>query len=163
MGFSPGSRGNGERSPSTSLKTITSAQADFRANDRDGDGVNQFWRGDIAGLYALAPGGGPAMKLIELSVASADDRAVVSIAPYAVKAPKSGYWFRAIRHADEAVIDANARFAAECHPADYPKSGRYTFIVDENNTIFRADLGHGNGLTAYPTDEELNTKWSKLD
>src|SRR3954469_2351933 len=62
----------GERNPSTSLKSITSAQADFRANDRDGDGVNQFWRADIAGLYALAPGGGPAMRLIELSVAAAD-------------------------------------------------------------------------------------------
>src|SRR6185436_9860966 len=49
------SRHGGERNPSTSLETITSAQADFRANDRDGDGINQFWRGDIAGLYALIP------------------------------------------------------------------------------------------------------------
>lgn len=57
---------------STTLKTISSAQADFRVNDRDGDGVNQFWRADIAGLYALAPGGGPAIRLIELSTAAAD-------------------------------------------------------------------------------------------
>ena len=42
-------RNGPERSPSASLKTIASAQADFRANDRDGDGVQQFWRGDIAG------------------------------------------------------------------------------------------------------------------
>ncbi len=152
-----------QRNASTSLKTITSAQADFRANDRDGDGVNQFWRADIAGLYALAPGGGPAMRLIELSVAAADDRPMLNIAPYAKPAPKAGYWFRALRHADETVIDAKLRFAAEAHPADYPKSGRYTFIVDENNTIFCCDLGHGNGLTVYPTDDELKTKWSKLD
>ncbi|HUR38122.1 MAG TPA: DUF2950 family protein [Planctomycetota bacterium] len=154
---------NGERNPSTSLKTITSAQADFRANDRDGDKVTQFWRADIAGLYALAPGGGPAIRLIELSVAAADDRPVLSIAPYAKPAPKSGYWYRALRHADEAVLDANLRFAAECHPADYPKSGRWTFIVDENNTVFRADLGHGRGIEVYPTDDELRAKWSKLD
>ncbi len=154
---------SGERNPSTSLKTITSAQADFRANDRDGNGMNQFWRADIAGLYALAPGGGPAMRLIELSVAAADDRPMLNIAPYAQPAPKQGYWYRALRHADEAVLDANLRFAAECHPADYPKSGRYTFIVDENNTIFRCDLGHGRGLTVYPTDDELKAKWAKLD
>jgi hypothetical protein len=152
-----------ERNPSTSLKTITSAQADFRANDRDGDGVNQFWRADIAGLYALAPGGGPAIRLIELSVAAADDRPMLNITAYAKPAPKRGYWYRALRHADEAVLDAKLRFAAECHPADYPKSGRYTFIVDENNTIFRCDLGHGRGLDLYPTDEELMTKWAKLD
>src|SRR5471030_2911674 len=53
---------HGERSPSTSLKSLTSAQADFRANDRDGDGINQFWRADIAGLYALAPGGGKGVE-----------------------------------------------------------------------------------------------------
>jgi hypothetical protein len=154
---------SGERNPSTSLKTITSAQADFRANDRDGDGINQFWRADIAGLYALAPGGGPAMRLIELSVAAADDRPMLSIAPYAKPAPYHGYWYRTLRHADEAVIDAKLRFAAECHPADYPKSGRYTFIVDENNTIFRCDLGHGQGLGMYPTDDGLKAKWARLD
>lgn len=41
-GFSPGPRNGNERSPSTSLKTLPSAQADFRANGRDGDGVNQL-------------------------------------------------------------------------------------------------------------------------
>ncbi len=70
---------HGERSPSTSLKSLTSEQADFRANDRDGDGVTQFWRADIAGLYALAPGGAPAIRLIELSVAAADDRPKLSL------------------------------------------------------------------------------------
>ena len=155
--------GSHERSASSSLKTLTSAQADFRANDRDGDGVNQFWRVDIAGLYALAPRGGPAIRLIELSVAAADDRPVLRIEPYARRAPKNGYWYRALRHADEASIDAVNRFAAECHPADYPKSGRYTFIVDENNAVFRADLGHGRGIDVYPTDDELKTTWSKLD
>lgn len=103
------------------------------------------------------------MKLIRLSVASADGHAVVSIAPYAMKAPQSGDGFRAIRHADEAVIDANARFVAESLPADHPKFDRDTFIVDENNTIFRADLGQGNALTEFPTDDELKMKWSKLE
>jgi hypothetical protein len=149
--------------PTSMIKEICSAQADFRANDRDGDGVNQFWRADIAGLYALRnPREGFPIKLIELSVAAADDRPVSDMTPYAVRSAKAGYWYRAIRHSGETTPDPN-RFAAECHPADYPKSGRYTFIVDENNTIFRADLGHGRGIDVYPTDEELEKQWSKLD
>jgi len=152
-----------ERPPSTALKTIASAQADFRANDRDGDGVNQFWRADIAGLYALAPSGGPAIRLIERSLALADARPVYDLTQPGERAPKQGYWYRAIRGADEKTLDAGARFAAVAYPADYPKSGKYTFIVDENNTIFRADLGHGKGLEGFPTDDELRTKWAKLD
>src|SRR5262245_5934571 len=65
---------NPERPASTCLKMIACAQADFRANDRDDDGQNQFWRADIAGLYALAPGGGSAIKLIPLDLALADAR-----------------------------------------------------------------------------------------
>ncbi|HUR38945.1 MAG TPA: hypothetical protein VM222_05605, partial [Planctomycetota bacterium] len=68
--------GSYERVPSSTLKSLTSAQADFRANDRDGDKLHQFWRADIAGLYALAPGGGPAIRLIELSTAAAENKTV---------------------------------------------------------------------------------------
>src|SRR5258706_2070588 len=60
----------------TCLKCLCAAQADFRDNDRDGDGMNQFWRGDVAGLYTLVPKNArptlDAIKLIEISVASAD-------------------------------------------------------------------------------------------
>src|SRR6185369_6911110 len=101
-----------ERPPSTALKTIASAQADFRANDRDGDGRNQFWRADIAGLYALAPGGGPAIRLIERSLALADARPVYDLTRDGERAPKQGYWYRAIRPADEKTIDAASQFAA---------------------------------------------------
>jgi len=153
----------GERFPMVMLKTITSAQADFRSNDRDGDGVNQFWRADIAGLYALAPEGGPAIRLIEEGVALADDRPLYEIAATDGRKPYHGYWFRSIPHAEEKKIDAETRFAAMCHPADYPRSGKYTFIVDENNTIYWADLGHGQGVGVFPTDEELKEKWAKVD
>ncbi|HLY09685.1 MAG TPA: DUF2950 family protein [Planctomycetota bacterium] len=155
--------GSVERPACTYLKTITSAQADFRANDRDRDGVNQFWRADIAGLYALAPGGGPAIRLIERRLAMADARPVYEIGAEGERAPLKGYWFRAIRNADETTVDASTRFAAVAYPAEYPKTGRYTFIVNENNTIFRADLGHGKGVDFFPTDELLRTSWAKLD
>jgi len=164
------SRHGGERNPSTSLKTITSAQADFRANDRDGDGINQFWRGDIAGLYALIPRNAPppppdrtfdsAIKLIELSVAAADDRPVLDIGRYAVRSPKAGYRFRALLHEEEKTPDPQ-RFAACAFP-DTPEAGRWTFIVDENNTIFCKELGKQRGVDRFPVDP-LRAGWRKLD
>jgi hypothetical protein len=149
--------------PNLMLKTIVNAQADFRANDRDGDGVPQFWRADIAGLYALAPGGGPAIRLIEQSVALADARRASDYAGLGPKTPQRGYLYRAIRHTDEPKPDAETRFAAVAFPANYPKPFRWTFIVDERNAIYRADLGHGQGVGVFPTDEELKAKWAKVD
>src|ERR1044071_8976237 len=75
-------RASNERNASTSLKTLTSAEADFRSNDRDGNKVNDFWTGNVAGLYTMTNATitgntansttDPALKLIELSLASAD-------------------------------------------------------------------------------------------
>ncbi len=158
--------GSTERSPSASLKTLASAQADFRANDRDGDGVRQFWRGDVAGLYALVHKEQGALKLIELSVAGADDRPLTEITRYTVRSPKAGYLFRALRHADEDPKKPSPdRFAAVAFPAHYNLTDRdrFSFILDENNAILRADLGHGRGIDVYPTPEELRKTWSKLD
>jgi prepilin-type N-terminal cleavage/methylation domain-containing protein len=36
-------RASNERNASTSLKTLSSAEADFRSNDRDWNHVNDFW------------------------------------------------------------------------------------------------------------------------
>src|SRR5213595_1982972 len=103
-------RASNERNASTSLKTLTSAEADFRANDRDWNHVNDFWTGDVKGLYTMtsaAVGGksnsttDPAIKLIELSVASADaDPLTVTaggencdLITFAIPSAKAGYWY----------------------------------------------------------------------
>src|SRR5689334_14073176 len=74
-------RASNERNASTSLKTLTSAEADFRANARDWNHVNAFWTADVKGLYTMTTAAvtgksngttDPLIKLIELSVASAD-------------------------------------------------------------------------------------------
>ena len=41
-------RASNERGASATLKTFAMAQADFRSNDRDGNGVNDFWTGDVS-------------------------------------------------------------------------------------------------------------------
>lgn len=77
----PGDAGAHERCSSASLKTLSVAEADFRANDRDWCSVNDFWTGDVVGLYTLTSaavsGEGsakdPSILLIELSVAAVDE------------------------------------------------------------------------------------------
>ena len=146
----------------SSLKTITSAQADFRANDRDDNHVNDFWRSDIAGLYAVEVDG-MAIKLIELSVAGADDRSVSNIAKYVEKHPKAGFWFRTLPHADEKSPGPD-RFAACTFPESLAP-GRYgTYVVSEDNTIYKKMLGHAKGIEAYPTEKQMKAEnWEKLD
>ena len=155
------SRHGSERNASTSLKTLTSAQADYRANDRDGNLVNDFWRGDVAGLYTLKPAAdGNAIKLIELSVASADDRPKSDILAYAVRSAKAGYWFRAMLHEDEKTASPD-RYAYCAFP-DSPTAGKWTFIVDEQTSIYRKELQKQRGVERYPLDP-VKEGWQKLD
>ena len=204
-------RAANERSAATSLKTLTSAQADFRANDRDWNHVNDFWTADVKGLYTMSSAAvsgstnsttDPAIKLIELSLASADSDGTragpvdnCDLSAFAVPSAKAGYWYQAM------VVDQTLNGTAEmtykvdtggtplmgtCHNTSkfgflaYPDSqsaGKYVFIVNENNTIFRsATSGAVRTGTAsppgvltttayadWPNDTTLKSFWSKLD
>jgi type II secretory pathway pseudopilin PulG len=44
-----------EKRATAALKMITTAEADMRANDREGNLVNDFWTADVYGLYGLIP------------------------------------------------------------------------------------------------------------
>jgi len=144
------------------LKTIAAAQADFRANDRDGNHETDFWRADVSGLYA-AEVEGFAIKLIELSVAAADDRPVLPIDRYSIRSPKAGFWFRGLPHADESRRGPD-RFAACCFP-DVLREGQLgTYVISEENVIRRKLLGHARGLEAHPAKEHLKAEnWETLD
>jgi hypothetical protein len=95
------------------LKTLCSAEADFRGNDRDGNHVNDFWTGDVKSLYTLTsaavPGArgdpeDPPIKLIELQLARADaDGQFVNaggentdLGSYTEPFEKAGYWYSAL-------------------------------------------------------------------
>jgi type IV pilus assembly protein PilA len=106
-------RSSHERNSSTSLKTICVAEADFKANDRDSNKINDYWTADVKGLYTLTsnttPGnaGGttdPPLRLIDLSIATADADSVtapaggenMNISTFGVVASKGGYWYVAL-------------------------------------------------------------------
>ena len=205
-------RASNERNASTSLKTLTSAEADFRANDRDWNHVNDFWTGDVKGLYTMTSAAitgnsnsttDAIIKLIELSIASADtDSALVSaggecaaLSSFAVASPKAGYWYQALildnamggsTEATYKMDTAGTPNMGSCHNTskfgfmafpDSQSAGKYVYMVNENNTIFRsATSGQvkttttnppGNFTTGsyanFPTDANLKSFWSKLD
>ena len=204
-------RASNERNASTSLKTLTSAEADFRANDRDWNHVNDFWTGDIKGLYTMTSAavsgkaGGttdPAIKLIELSIASADSDGatftgtgeIMDLSSFAIASAKAGYWYMALL--TDAALGATGEATykldtggtptmGSCHNtskfgfATFPDSqsaGKYVFMVNENNTIFRSatsgqvkpSTSNPPGVAAspyadFPNDTNLKAYWSKLD
>jgi hypothetical protein len=153
-----------ERGAATSLKTLSTAEADFRANDRDRNGVNDFWTGDVAGLYSLG--------LIQREVAEADLKPINPLVPKPI--PFHGYYFVALDR-DESetppeplrqVTDKNSgkvhhlrKFAFAAIPAEYKVTGRAFFIVNENNTV-RWNYGYCDVIDAWPSDEDMRHEWA---
>jgi len=109
-------RSSNERNGSTSLKTVTTAQADFRSNDRDGNRTMDFWTADVYALYGMigitgsstaisadSANAGNIIKLLEPSLAGADgatQQALYGNVEFAGAivngSVKAGYAFRAL-------------------------------------------------------------------
>lgn len=171
-GILASSRASNHRNAAASLKTLTSAEADFRANDRDDNQVNDFWVGDVSQLYLMEARKEP-IKLIEMSVARAD---AAPKAPLEDQASKAGYLYRAMT-TDEtgAPYDRGggrntSKFAFCAHPEEYKPQAWYrqdvhvsiwTFIVNEENVIWRKDTG-AQPVTRWPKDLQAEG-WIKLD
>jgi prepilin-type N-terminal cleavage/methylation domain-containing protein len=145
-------RSSNERNASTSLKTLTTAEADFRSNDRDGNRSMDFWTADVYALYGMigitgssttAPGDSSSaaniIKLLEPSLAGADgftqqalygnvefDDAIVN------GSVKAGYAFRALQSEEAGGTpttlwndtDGAGQFYGACHDSD-----RFAFIA----------------------------------
>ncbi len=105
-------RAANERNASASLKTLLTAEVDFKTNDRDGNRMADFWTGDVFGLYGLVPLTGPlpagdsadpgaGIALIDPSLAGADadsdldgyDNVLID-ASIGSGSPKAGYIYR---------------------------------------------------------------------
>jgi hypothetical protein len=173
-----------ERNASFTLKTFATAQADFRSNDRDANRLNDFWVGDVSGLYRIDAG--EAIKLIEESAAAADARPCVPLdkagsfpaGKEAAKfvalgkpAPKAGYWFAAVpSYEDETGATVkydqgngrNASMFGFCtYPAEHPKTGKFTYLISEYYTVWKKDTG-GKPVELMPQDLR-KAGWTKVD
>jgi len=205
-------RSSYERNAAGSLRTLCVAQQDFRANDREGNHVNDFWTADIKSLYTLTnaaiPGaaGGtvdPPIRLIELSVAGADADGTlysaggenIAVTSFGVVAAKAGYWYASLT-SDMTLTGVEATFRQDTMGipsmgsthnytkfgiVTFPDStafGRFIFMVNEANTIYRSSTtgpvrtGNSNppglanisaNIQVWPDDANLKSYWSKLD
>lgn len=165
-------RSSNERNASASLKTLATAETIFRSNDRDGNRINDFWTGDVAGLFSMTsaavPGSGDApIKLIELSVASADSNPLgagdpdtpkenAGIDAFGTHSPKAGYWYFSLvsdsslpggataiyaQDTDGSgdLVHNTSRFGFVAYPDAMGASGKLCFILNEQNTIFKRE------------------------
>jgi len=156
-----------------SLRALVSAEADFKKNDRDGNGLHDFWVGDVSSLYRFMHTN-KEIKLIDKSLADADAAPLKStnLAPLKLDkpVPKSGYLFTVLaKYGDNDKTEAyhsggfrnEHKFAFAAYPADYRASGRMTFVVGEAGTVWKKDLG-GKPPEAFP-DSFSKDNWEKAD
>lgn len=167
------------------LKTLGTAEADFRANDRDGNGIQDFWVGDVAGLHYLTGPQGIPLYLIEMSAANLDGAPLadgVAAGRYRRPAlePFAGYRVRVMTHYvdDDGGLKAYAqstggkpdlgpfynhcKFAFCLYPSEYVSPKQLTYILNEESTMFKKDT-KGQSVLTWPTDPELKASWTKAD
>ena len=159
-GFHQSGRASNERAAGAAMKTLTSAEADFRANDRDGNGVNDFWTGDVAGLYTLKN-----LRLIEPELAAADGAPLLPLS----RKPESrqGYRYQALVYDNSTKGDEKeyrqstvqggpaqfnpSRFGFVGYPAS-SYAGVFQYLINEGNTIFRLKIEEHGLLLEWPSD-----------
>jgi hypothetical protein len=146
---------------------IMGAENNFRFNDLDGNGIQDYWTGDVAGLYRFG--------LIERGLAEADDRPLIPLVRSPI--PWHGYFVHLMGKDDSVsppepyaqVTDAasgrvhhRTKVAVCLYPADPGKSGRYIFMLNDCGAIRRHEWPGPNGGAPknWPTDNELMSYWT---
>jgi hypothetical protein len=154
-------RGSNIRSAEKRLRWLAAAEADFRGNDRDGNGVQDYWTGDVAGLYQWG--------LIDQATAMADLRPLNPLVPSPV--PADGYFYLALDV--DASVDPPEPYrqgtGGTRHPAKFgflaiPAKGElndgHRVIISESNSP-RWNWMEWKGEAYFPSDAELRTYWSR--
>jgi hypothetical protein len=98
-------------------------------------GSGEFWRGELADLPPL----------------DRPDGSKVPIADLVPENPHAGYWYQALRFADEDRTVDPKRFAACAFPVQYGKGTRHTYVIDHEGRLFRKDTV-GKPPPAYPAN-----------
>ncbi len=154
------------------LKKIVSAEEMWRQNDFDGNGQHDYWTYDVSCLYRMMADNQQPLALIDQDSAQADlqPAATDTFGPNRLEKlvtstgkEKFGYFLKAITYDENNMaynqnevngIKAtnNYKYAFCACPADYPYSGRKTYIINEEGMIYSQDLSHGNGIDTWPAD-----------
>lgn len=173
-----------ERNASASLKSLVTAQENFRHHDLDRNGVNDYWTGDVAGLFCLrsrsaaAPGvridskiaSADSFRLDDQGLSYANDSMIYDPSLLSARAPSAGYWYQALKDdvrgklygeiTDESGVACHNldRFEAVAFPAEWDATGNRVFIVNHGGGVFGRDYGSGTP-TVVPGKETVITDW----
>lgn len=139
------------------LRELALAQEEFRQTDADRNGITDYWRADVAGLYSLAPGGKP-LRYINPSTAQADRRPATPLPEG--QTSNNGYWVEALRFRDEAQ-PSKSRFAY-CSWWEWQPSVQWMFIVDHQGIVYGRRAHASERPQVYPDDPEAEG-WVPLD
>jgi hypothetical protein len=160
-----------EQSVFSALKSIGEAQEDFRDNDRDNNKVKDYWVGDVSGLYRLLLEGQEIREIpVELAKADGSPLDSPALSPSKGKPVAAhGYYFIAIKMFEKdgkaQAYDSGSHrnsssYGIEAVPAEYPQSGRISYIMNESRVIFRRDAG-GKRTECFPEHPEENG-WKRV-
>jgi hypothetical protein len=167
----------------TALRSLVSAEGDFRSNDRDGNGVNDFWTGDVKGLYTLTRAAVPgtagakpedSLRLIPLLYAMADaDGTMVPAGgenvPFGsfstLHSPYKGHWLAALLTDRNLTTTKDANYRqdtggkppmGECHHPS--KFGFVSFPDSSSAGMFVYMVNEHNTIWRSATTASVKTK-----
>ena len=165
-----------ERNASASLKSIVTAEENFKSNDLDRNGVNDYWTADVAGLYCIQDvnSTNAIAALNDIGVASADlfqngygfanESVTYNAALLLTTAPKTGYVYQAlIKDSQASAYATNTGDGFEVHsfnkfgflamPISWDSNGKFCFVVSEGASVFRRDFGTGTLSPVFGTQQ----------
>ncbi|MBI5778512.1 MAG: DUF2950 family protein [Planctomycetes bacterium] len=177
-----------------SLRLLATAEALWRQQDPDGNGIKDYWTYDISCFYRMYRADNTtkiafiAMDLARADVNTAetgDFGTIPAIEDWVDMplSPKSGYYFQAmeldengepynqVEVGDTKIKAANqTKFGFVAYPAEHGKTGRRTFIVNEQGTIYAIDVNpdvYGVALqwpgSDDPKDPYRKSEWATAD
>jgi len=154
-----------EISAVSGLKSICNAESIWRMQDSDGNGERDYWTYDISCLYRMKGNNALPATLIDISIAWADyapagdeafgaDFIEASRLKGKGQIPHYGYLFQAMESDENGeaynqnevgvnkIKAANSyKFAFVAYPKQYGHSGKRTFIINEEGTVYSIDSG----------------------
>lgn len=126
-----------ERSASTSLKALLAAEENFKGNDLDRNGANDYWTGDLAGLFCIT------IEATQRPIAAISDQGMAYADTY--RYDDAGGTFQGLDYDGDGVPDTTYN-PLVLGGARSPKSGYFyqAMLLDElGNTYFIDTDGQG--------------------
>ena len=165
-----------EVSAVSGLRTLMAVEATWSQQDADRNGTKDYWTYDISCLNRIfRADNATKVSMIDIAFAKADAKPadfsggnkpfgtwpmIEDWSTVGLKTmPKSGYYFKAMvlnengQPYNSNTVGSNNvaatnsdQFAFVAYPAEYGVSGRRTFIVNQNGTVYAKDLGPDFGV-----------------